>query len=81
MRTDVAKQIASKQVVNNFAFDVEYIYIAKLNNLTVHEMGVIWSDDRGSTVSPLKSSIKFFKDLSFIKKHKKTYFFSNEDNK
>ena len=80
MRTDVAKQIASKQAVNNFAFDVEYIYIAKLNNLTVHEMGVIWSDDRGSTVSPLKSSIKFFKDLSFIKKHKKTYLFSNQEN-
>ena len=41
-------------------------------------MGVIWADDRGSTVSPLKSSIKFFKDLSFIKKHKKTYLFNEE---
>ena len=41
-------------------------------------MGVIWADDRGSTVSPLKSSIKFFKDLSFIKKHKKTYLFDNQ---
>lgn len=79
IRTDVAKKIAFKQVVNNFAFDVEYIYIAKLNNLTIKEMGVIWSDDRGSTVSPLKSSIKFFKDLSFIKKHKKTYFFSEKE--
>ena len=77
MKTDIAKKIVAKQVVNNFAFDVEYIYIAKLNNLSIHEMGVIWSDDRGSTVSPLKSSIKFFKDLSFIKKHKKTYFFEN----
>ena len=75
MKTEIAKKIVSRQVVNNFAFDVEYIYIAKLNNLSIHEMGVIWSDDRGSTVSPLKSSIKFFKDLSFIKRHKKTYFF------
>ena len=75
MRTDIAKKIVSKQVVNNFAFDVEYLYIAKLNNLSIYEMGVIWADDRGSTVSPLKSSIKFFKDLSFIKKHKKTYLF------
>ena len=70
MRTDVAKKIVAKQVVNNFAFDVEYLYIANLNNLSIYEMGVIWSDDRGSTVSPLKSSIKFFKDLSFIKKQK-----------
>ena len=78
MRTDVAKKIVAKQVVNNFAFDVEYLYIASLNNLSIYEMGVIWADDRGSTVSPLKSSIKFFKDLSFIKKHKKTYLFNEE---
>ena len=78
MRTDIAKKIVAKQVVNNFAFDVEYLYIAKLNNLSIYEMGVIWADDRGSTVSPLKSSIKFFKDLSFIKKHKKTYLFDNQ---
>ena len=78
MRTDIAKKIVSKQVVNNFAFDVEYLYIANLNNLSIYEMGVIWADDRGSTVSPLKSSIKFFKDLSFIKKHKKTYLFNEE---
>lgn len=78
MRTDIAKKIVEKQVVNNFAFDVEYLYIAKLNNLSIYEMGVIWADDRGSTVSPLKSSIKFFKDLSFIKKHKKTYLFDNQ---
>lgn len=79
MRTDVAKKIVAKQVVNNFAFDVEYLYIASLNNLSIYEMGVIWADDRGSTVSPLKSSIKFFKDLSFIKKHKKTYLFDEEE--
>ena len=78
MRTDIAKKIVEKQVVNNFAFDVEYLYIANLNNLSIYEMGVIWADDRGSTVSPLKSSIKFFKDLSFIKKHKKTYLFNEE---
>ena len=75
MKAEIAKKIVSKQLVNNFAFDVEYLYIAKLNNLSIHEMGVIWSDDRGSTVSPIKSSIKFFKDLSFIKKHRKTYIF------
>ena len=78
MRTDISKKIVAKQVVNNFAFDVEYLYIANLNNISIYEMGVIWADDRGSTVSPLKSSIKFFKDLSFIKKHKKTYLFDNQ---
>lgn len=75
MRLDVAKKIIEKQLINSFAFDVEYIYIAKLNNLTIKELGITWSDDRESTVSPFKSSIKFFKDLRFIKKNKKNYLF------
>ena len=75
MRLDVAKKIIEKQLINNFAFDVEYIYIAKLNDLTIKELGITWSDDRESTVSPFKSSIKFFKDLRFIKKNKKNYLF------
>ena len=74
-KTDVAKKIVSKQLINNFAFDVEYVYITKLNNISMTELGVIWSDDRGSTVSPFKSSMKFFKDLFFIKRHKKHYIF------
>ena len=73
IRADLAKQIAHKQIIMGFAFDVEYLYIAKLNNLVVHEIGITWRDDRGSTVSPLKSSIKFFKDLKIIKKNKENY--------
>ncbi len=78
MRIDVAKKIVEKQLVNGFAFDVEYIYIIKLNNLSMYELGITWSDDRGSTVSPIKSSIRFFKDIHFIKKHKKDYYFNAE---
>ena len=78
MRIDVAKKIVEKQLVNGFAFDVEYIYIIKLNNLSMYELGITWSNDRGSTVSPIKSSIRFFKDIHFIKKHKKDYYFNAE---
>jgi len=70
-----AKKMVEKQIINGFAFDVEYLYIAKLNNVNVHQIPVIWRDDRGSTVSPLKSSIKFFKDMKIIKKNKKNYIF------
>ena len=79
MRTDVAKKIVSKQLVTNFAFDVEYIYIARLNNLSMYELGITWSDDRGSTVNPIKSSLKFFKDIFFIRRHKKSYFFDKPE--
>ena len=81
MRIDVARKLAEKQLVNNFAFDVEYIYITKLNKLSMYELGITWSDDRGSTVSPFKSSVKFFKDLHFIKRNTRHYFFSEEQAK
>lgn len=79
MKAEVAKKIAAKQLVNNFAFDVEYIYIVRLNNLSMYELGIVWSDDRGSTVSPIKSSFRFFKDIFFIRRHKKTYFFDKPE--
>lgn len=74
IKTSIAKKMAEKQHIMKFAFDVEYLYMAKLNNIPVYEMPVTWRDDRGSTVSPIKSSIKFFKDLRIIKKNKKSYY-------
>lgn len=73
IKSEFAKKMVEKQIVERFAFDVEYLYIAKLNDVKVVEIPIIWRDDRGSTVSPLKSSIKFFKDMKVIKKNKKNY--------
>ena len=73
IKSDVARNIAIKQRINGFAFDVEYLYIAKLNNYSIKEIPAIWRDDRGSTVSPIKSSIRFFKDIFKIKRNKKYY--------
>lgn len=77
IRRDIAKLMAERQIIMGFAFDVEYLYMAKLNNWTVQELPVTWRDDRGSTVSPVKSSIKFFKDMRKIKKNKKNYIVGN----
>ena len=70
---DVAKILVDKGIIDRFAFDVEYLYIAKLNNITYKSIPVTWRDDRGSTVGIVKSSNSFFKDLFVIKKHKKHY--------
>lgn len=75
IKSNIAKQMTKRQIINGFAFDVEYLYIAKLNNVSVIEIPIIWRDDRSSTVSPIKSSIKFFKDLKVVKKNKQNYFF------
>ena len=69
----LAKKLIEKQIINDFAFDVEYLYYAKLNNIKAYEIPVIWKDDRGSTVSPFRSSKKFLKDMKKIKKNKTNY--------
>ncbi len=77
-KTSFAKKMIKKQTINGFAFDVEYLYIAYLNKQSLLEIPVTWSNDEGSTVSPIKSSIRFFKDLSLIKKNKKKYIIDKE---
>ncbi len=72
-RTSFAKEMVKKQIVNGFAFDVEYLYIAFLNKQSLVEIPVVWSNDEGSTVSPIKSSIRFFKDMRIIKRNKNNY--------
>ena len=74
MNKEMARLLIEKQQIDNFAFDVEYLYIAKLNKKKVKEIPVVWENDRSSTVSPLQSSIKFFKDLRVIKKAKENYY-------
>ena len=74
MNKEMAKLLIEKQQIDNFAFDVEYLYIAKLNKKRIKEIPVVWENDRSSTVSPLQSSIKFFKDLKIIKKNKEKYY-------
>lgn len=75
IRADIAKKMIEKQIIMGFAFDVEYLYIAKINKLKVIDMPITWRDDRGSTVSPFKSSVKFFKDMFKVRRHKKYYKF------
>lgn len=72
-KKDIAKKIIQKQKIERWAFDVEYLYIAKLNNYSIFEIPVIWDNDTESTVSPIKSSISFFKELIKITSNKKYY--------
>ena len=66
--------LVNKSKMERFSFDVEWLYILKLNKKRVKVIPVTWLDDRESTVDPLKSSIRFFKDLFKIKKNKKDYY-------
>ena len=76
IKTDFAQNILAKhQTINRFAFDVEYLYMAKLYNKTIQEIPVIWTDDKDSQVKLTKSAIDFMKSLLKIRKNK-TYYLS-----
>lgn len=80
-RTDVAKSMANHQIIDGFAFDVEYCYFLSLNAFKVKEIPVTWENDPDSSVSPLKASINFYKALGKIKRNKKNYLLSIEEKK
>lgn len=73
IKYDLAKFMANKQIINGWAFDVEYLYIAKLNNKSIKEIPVTWTESDRSTVHAFKSSINFIKSIFKIKKNKHNY--------
>lgn len=78
--TKVAKVMAKRQIIDGFAFDVEYLYFLKLNGFRVKEYPCVWNDDEDSSIStPLKTSLLFWKDLGRIKRNKKNYFLSDSE--
>jgi len=62
---EVAKAIASRQVMPGFVFDVEQLFIAKRLDFKVAEVPVFWADDRETKVrigiDPLKMAIGLVK--------------------
>lgn len=71
LEKNFAKKVACVQVVNRFAFDLEYLYAAKLGKFEIVSFPVRWIDDKDSRVHPIKDSIKFIKDIVVIKNNKK----------
>ena len=72
---DVARKIVTKQTLERWSFDVELLTIAQLNGYTIKDFGIQWENDSDSRVSVLDASIKFFKELFYIRKNRKNYYF------
>lgn len=73
MKKQLAKEIIAKQKINGWAFDVEYLYIAKLNHYSIKEIPVYWKNDSDSRVSLLRDSISFIQEILKIVLNKKNY--------
>lgn len=80
-KTDIAKLMVKHQIIDTFAFDVEYIYFLSLNHFSIKEIPVIWKDDPDSSISPklMNISWNFYSALRIIKKNKKNYLLTEEE--
>lgn len=62
-----AKEIFSRQKINDWAFDSEILFLAKKLDYKVAELGVEWSDVRGSKVHFPRDIIRSFLGLLKIR--------------
>jgi dolichyl-phosphate beta-glucosyltransferase len=62
------EQIFPLLKINDFSFDVEILYLAKLLNLKVKEVPIVWKDSKNTKVSLLRDSIKMLLSLFKIKR-------------
>lgn len=73
-RTSVAKTMAERQIIDGFAFDVEYLYFLSLNGFKTKEFPCVWVDDANSSIKrPLKTSLAFMADMRKIKRNRDNY--------
>ncbi len=79
-RLPLGKEMAERQLINGFAFDVEYLYFLHLNGKSIKEYPARWEDDPSSSLKKLiKTTTRFYKDLCVIKRNKKHYLLKGEE--
>lgn len=66
-RTDLVRDIMTRQTIERFAFDVELLYIAEKMGAEVKELPVIWRSKGESKVRLLRDSGRMFLDLLKIR--------------
>ena len=63
-----ANYLAKNQTVYGWAFDAEFILLMRRSNIDVIEIPVIWENEKRSSVSPIKSSIVYIREMIKIKR-------------
>lgn len=66
-KLQVAKELVKNQKCFNYAFDVEYLFLARRLNFKIKEVGINWSHISGSKVSLLRDSIKMLLEVLKIR--------------
>ncbi len=64
-----ADLLFERQLIDDFSFDLEVLYLSQKFGLKTVEVPVEWIDAPGSTVNPTKVALGFLRDLATIKKN------------
>lgn len=64
---DAADLLFRHQLIDEFSFDLEILYLAEKFELKVAEVPVEWIDAPGSTVDATKVAVEFLRDMAQIK--------------
>jgi len=62
-----AQSIFPLQTIERFGFDVELLFIAKIQGFSILETSVQWMDDPNTRVNAFRDSIRTFADLFIIR--------------
>ena len=66
-RGEIVPLLFNRQTMDGFAFDVEVLFLARKENLSIGEIGIDWHFRQGSKVRPLRDAIAMTRDLLAIR--------------
>lgn len=66
-RGEIVPLLFNRQTMDGFAFDVEVLFLACKEKLSIGEIGIDWHFRQGSKVRPLRDSIAMTRDLLSIR--------------
>ena len=66
-RGDVARNLFSRARIDRFAYDVEILYLARRQGITIAEVPVLWFNSPESKVAVIRDSLRMLRDLVRIR--------------
>lgn len=70
---NAARDIFIKTTINDYTFDVEVLCIAKQQGYAVQEVPVVWIDQPGSKIRPIKDSFHMLKQLLRVRRARNNF--------
>lgn len=59
----VIEKVTPQLTVRQWAFDVELLYLCKINGFNIKEIPTVWTDQHGSTLTPIRSGLRMLGSL------------------